>query len=75
MKRVMQDSPFLYEKIMIQQLAMHREEKRREKNFPNRSEQEHFVWEMLYDNYVIMCEAELQWIQQFREGLEHFKNI
>ena len=31
MKRVMQDSPFLYEKIMIQQLAMHREEKRREK--------------------------------------------
>ena len=75
MKRVMQDSPFHYEKIMIQQLAMHREEKRREKNFPNRSEQEHFVWEMLYDNYVIMCEAELRWIQQFREGLEHFKNI
>lgn len=71
----MQDSPFLYEKIMIQQLAMHREEKRREKNFPNRSEQEHFVWEMLYDNYVIMCEAALRWTQQFREELEHFKNL
>ena len=69
----MQDSPFLYEKIMIQQLAMHREEKRREKNFPNRSEQEHFVWEMLYDNFVMMCEADLNWIQQFREGLQHFR--
>ncbi len=62
-----------YENVMTQQLAMHREEKRREKNFPNRSEQEHFVWEMLYDNFVVMCEAELRWIQQFREGLEHFR--
>ena len=62
-----------YENVMTQQLAMRREEKRREKNFPNRSEQEHFVWEMLYDNFVVMCEAELRWIQQFREGLEHFR--
>lgn len=62
-----------YEKIMTQQLAMRKEEKRREKNFPNRSEQEHFVWEMLYENFVMTCEAELRWIQQFREGLEHFR--
>lgn len=62
-----------YEKTMTQQLAMRKEEKRREKNFPNRSEQEHFVWEMIYDNFVRMCEAELFWIQQFREGLEHYK--
>ena len=62
-----------YEKTMTQQLAMRREEKRREKNFPNRSEQEHFVWEMIYDNFVLMCEAELRWIQQFREGLEQYK--
>ena len=62
-----------YEKIMTQQLAMRKEEKHREKNFPNRSEQEHFVWEMLYSNFVTMCEAELRWIQQFREGLKHFR--
>ena len=62
-----------YEKIMTQQLAMRREEKCREKNFPNRSKQEHFMWEMIYDNFVMMCEAELCWIQSFREGLEHLK--
>lgn len=62
-----------YEKTMTQQLAMRKEEKRREKNFPNRSEQERFVWEMIYGNFVQMCEAELRWIKQFREGLEHYK--
>ena len=62
-----------YEKIMTRQLAMRKEEKCREKNFPNRSEQEHFVWEMLCENFVMMCEAELRWIQQFREGLGHFR--
>ncbi len=62
-----------YEETMTQQLAMRKEEKRREKNFPNRTEQEHFVWEMIYDNFVRMCEVELCWIQQFREGLEHYK--
>ena len=62
-----------YEKTMTQQLAMHKEEKRREKDFPNRSEQEHFVWEMIYHNYCVTCEAELQWIQQFREGLKKYR--
>ncbi len=44
-----------YEETMTQQLAMRKEEKRREKNFPNRTKQEHFVWEMIYDNFVRIC--------------------
>lgn len=26
-----------------------------------------------HGNYVMMCEAELRWIQQFCEGLEQFR--
>lgn len=60
-----------YEKTVTQQLALHREEKCREKNFPNRTPQEHLVWEMIYDNFCIMCETELAWIQDFRKKLKN----
>ncbi len=59
-----------YKKIIEQQTAMRQEEKKRRKNFPNRSKQEQYIWEMLYDNIRMGYEAELQWIHQFLDGLE-----
>ena len=40
---------------------------------PNRSEQEHYVWDQIYDNLCQSYEAELQWTLRFREGLKALK--
>lgn len=58
-----------YEDTMKQQVAMQQEEKIRQKNFPNRSRQEQYIWEMVYENLRMEYETELQWIRQLREGL------
>lgn len=59
-----------YEEIINEHIAMQKEEKKRQKNFPNRSKQEQYIWEMVYDNLRMEYESEMQWIHQFREGLE-----
>jgi DNA-binding PadR family transcriptional regulator len=62
-----------YEDEIRGQKSYFLEEKRREKNFPNRNEREQFIWEMLYENMVASYEAELKWLEQFRKGLEKWK--
>ena len=62
-----------YEEQVREQIAMRQEEKRRQKYFPNRSEQEHYVWDQIYDNLCQSYEAELQWTVRFREGLKALK--
>lgn len=62
-----------YEEQVREQIAMRQEEKRRQKYFPNRSEQERYVWDQIYDNLCQSYEAELQWTVQFREGLKALK--
>lgn len=59
-----------YEIIISEQLAMRKEEKRRQKNFPNRSRQEQCIWEGIYENLQMALEAEQNWIQQFRKNLK-----
>ena len=62
-----------YEEQVREQISMRQEEKRRQKYFPNRSEQEHYVWDQIYDNLCQSYEAELQWTLRFREGLKALK--
>lgn len=56
-----------YEQIIQEQLAMRKEEKRRKKNFPDRSEVEKYIWEGIYDNLQMSLEAELRWLENFRK--------
>lgn len=62
-----------YEETVKQQAAMYREEKKRQVNFPNRSEKERFLWEMTYENICMTYESELRWIEQLRGGMQKFR--
>lgn len=58
-----------YEDILLARLAMLAEELRRRRNFPDRSREERFVWDMAYENLQESCQGELNWIRRFRTGL------
>ena len=48
---------------------MYKEKQRREKHFKDRTNQEDFIWKMLYENMIMSYENELKWIEKVKEGL------
>ncbi len=53
-------------------VAMYKEIKRRKKYFPERSEKESYIWNMLYDNMIQTYEAELTWVENFKQGMHNW---
>lgn len=51
-------------------IALYRESKRRKKNFPERNKKESYIWNMLYNNMIQTYEAEIGWVETFKEGIK-----
>ncbi|WP_195431118.1 helix-turn-helix transcriptional regulator [Clostridium sp. D46t1_190503_E9] len=58
-----------YELEVKEYISMYKEEQRREKHFKDRTNQEYFIWKMLYENMIMSYENELNWIEKVRKGL------
>lgn len=58
-----------YEAEVKKYISMYKEEQRREKHFKDRTNQEYFIWKMLYENMIMSYENELKWIEKVKEGL------
>jgi DNA-binding PadR family transcriptional regulator len=38
-------------------------------NVPERTTRENYLWDMIYQNWIVQYEVELDWIRQIRQGL------
>ncbi len=63
-----------YEENIQAQIALHKEQKRRKQYFPDRNQQESFIWGMLCENIIFLYQAELEWIRVFKEGMQGIKD-
>lgn len=58
-----------YEKEIEEQLTIQKEKYDREKDWPNRSQRETFLWNMISVNLMSTYQSELAWVRKFRQQL------
>lgn len=61
-----------YEKTIEMQLTHQKEKYDREKDWPNRSPRETFLWNMVAVNLMSTFQSELDWIKKVRKQLQRF---
>ncbi len=58
-----------YEYEVHMQSLMYREQKRRNRINPARTERESYLWDMISDNWIAFYENELAWVRKLRKEL------
>jgi len=61
-----------YESEIAARLIMHQAQAQRNSRTPARSEREQYLWRRIAENLVQTYQAELDWVQQTRQGIEAF---
>ncbi|MDF2654284.1 MAG: putative transcriptional regulator [Bacillota bacterium] len=61
-----------YEKTIEVQLTLQKEKYDREKDWPNRSQRETFLWNMVAVNLMSTFQNELDWVRKVRKQLQRF---
>ena len=64
-----------YEKVIENQLVIQKEKYDREKDWPNRSARETFLWNMVSVNLMSTFHNELDWIRKIRKQLQRFEEL
>ena len=62
-----------YEKEIEMQLTLQKEKFDREKDWPNRSPRETFLWNMISVNLMSTFQSELAWVRKVRQQLSRIK--
>lgn len=63
-----------YEKTIETQLTLQKEKYDREKDWPNRSPRETFLWNMVSVNLMSTFQSELDWSRKVRKQLQRFNS-
>jgi DNA-binding PadR family transcriptional regulator len=58
-----------YEEEVTVQLAMAGEQKQRNRNSPQRTSRETYLWQMIAENQIAFYESEVRWVQKLRREL------
>ncbi len=62
-----------YEKELETQLILHKEKSDRQKDWPNRSPRESFLWNMISANLMSTFQNELNWVRKIRQQMSRFE--
>jgi len=63
-----------YEKEIATQLTLQKEKYDREKDWPNRSSRETFLWNMISVNLMSTFQSELAWVRKVRQQLSRIES-
>lgn len=62
-----------YEEEITVQLAMAGEQKQRNRNSPQRTPREAYLWKMIAENQIALYYSELNWVRRVRRELDEYK--